>query len=265
MNKTKRTLIISSCIMALAFVVAVVGVSAAWFGDMKSAREGGFIIESDTLQDVASIDINSVKGMSGESIYPAVAERGYFLKNGAIPPVGAALRAETLPAGVTEAPVAATMYLPIQFIGTPDSGYEKENRKSLALSLVSANLSDDESETPFDYIDEFDVIMCLVEAQLNEEGKFESEKGVLTTTQDYEPLTGGNIFYCLQNYDLYLLVQPGITYYVKVQLYFNKIDEECNLDLLDTVIKFNFKLNALDDGRFIREGQYKTDGGEAND
>ena len=37
MNKTKRTLIISSCIMALAFIVAVVGISAAWFSDTRIA------------------------------------------------------------------------------------------------------------------------------------------------------------------------------------------------------------------------------------
>ena len=45
MNKTRRTLIISSVIMAMAFIVAVVSVSAAWFGDMKSASRAGFVIQ----------------------------------------------------------------------------------------------------------------------------------------------------------------------------------------------------------------------------
>lgn len=259
MSKTKRTLIISSCIMALAFVVAVVSVSAAWFGDIKSARDDGFIISSDTLQDMASIDINSSLGMSGERIYPAVAINGYF--TGINPPTRSVLKNKI--DGISKEAQVATVYFPIQFIGTPDDGYEIENRKSLELQLLSAHLSDDESETPFDFIEEFNVDMCLVSAELDEDGKFKSEKAIVPTAEEYETLKGGNVFYDSYGYHLYMLLHPGVTYYVKVQIYFNKIDEECNPDLLNTVIKFNFKLNILADGTVIREAQYK--GGAAND
>ena len=261
MNKTKRTLIISSCIMALAFVVAVVGVSAAWFGDMKSASQGGFVIESDTLQDVASIDINSVKGMSGEQVFPAVSKKGYF--QGINPPIGEVLRSEALPDGIEKAAEVATIYFPIQFLGTPDSDYADENRKSLELQLLSATVDGDDSA--FDYADEFNVDTCLIDAALDSEGKFESDNGALPTTDGYEPVSGGDVYYVSYGRSLYMLVQPGLTYWVRVEIYFNKIDEECNPDLIGTVIKFNFKLNVLTDGGYIRNAEYATDGGGAND
>lgn len=336
MNKTKRTLIISSCIMALTLVVAIVGVSAAWFGDMRQAKRDGFTIQSDTLQDVASIDINSSKGMSGEIIYPAVATPGYFSRTGAKAPEGSVLKNGPLPTGVDELAKAATVYFPIQFIGTADPNFETENRKSLDLKLRSVNTgimivetadgvrqyrrkstvsaTDDEKLDNYagtwsaldcptlyfdgkgsgkadgvafdytvsndeatlgqceftvggkaytvnliDFIKDFNVEMCLVEGTLDGNGRFLEETGVVPTSPSYneaKPL-GSNVFYDNYGNDLYMLIQPGITYYVKVVIYFNKIDEECDLSLLNTTVRFNFKLNILADGDYIRNGQYK--------
>lgn len=313
--------------MALAFVVAVVGVSAAWFGDMKSASRGGFVIQSDTLQDSASIDIESSKGMEGEKIYPAIAERGYLLKEGAIAPTGAILKSDNLPAGVIEKAQVATVYFPIQYVGTPDDNYDAENRKSLHIAMRSATIgkltltSDGTSVTYdrtkkiadagtdsyagewsatgasalvfngkgagslggtdfaytvsktdgtasfssggkqysvqlVDYKDEFNVEVSLIAAQLGEDGAFESEIAPIPTDSAYRTLTGERVFYECYGYDTYLLLQPGVTYYVKAQIYFNKVDEECNFDLLDTVVRFNFKLNILSDGKYVRDREY---------
>lgn len=323
--------------MALTLVVAVIGISAAWFGDMRNAKQSGFVIQSDTLQDTASIDIYASKGMSGESIYPAVAKLGYFLGTQAEGPEGRELMHGPLPNGVAEAAKAATVYFPIQVIGTPDTDYENENRKSLDLQLQSANagtmkadiggntvyyhrtavLAAGEDETLdgyagtwsalgnptltfngkgggsadgaaftyevssaaetygqnffsvngsecsamlVDYVEEFNVEMCLVEGTLDVNGKFESEISVLPTDPSYGGLSGGSVFYENYGRDLYMLVQPGVTYYVKVVIYFNKVDEFCDRDLLDTVVRFNFKLNILSDGGYIRGGEYKGDG-----
>ncbi len=327
MNKTKRTLIISSCIMALAFIVAVVGISAAWFSDTRIAKNGAFIIQSDTLQDVATIDINAVSDMSGQHLYPAVAQVGYF--EGKNPPVGAVLK--NITAGIAKAAQCATVYFPIQFIGTPDEGFEGENRKSLDLDLVNAtidliavkangktefyekteSLTDAQLDiyagtwsafglpslrfdgkgggsldgTTFDYAvdkdtaemtfnvggtdyvaafvdfkEDFNAEMSLVEAILDENGKFAEEKAPVYTADHYESPLGGNVFYVNDGYHLYMLVQPGITYYVKTVLYFNRIDEECSFDLLGKSIKFKFKLNIIGDGSVIRDA-YRAGGG----
>ena len=65
------------------------------------------------------------------------------------------------------------------------------------------------------------------------------------------------MFYECIGYETYMLIQPGLTYYVKAEIYFNKVDEECNPELLNTVIKFNFKLNILVDGELIRTHGYR--------
>ena len=75
MNKTKRTLIISSIVMALAFIVTVVSVTAAWFSNVSSSKQDGFIIGSTTLKESATISIDTnVGGSSDVSIWPAVVE-----------------------------------------------------------------------------------------------------------------------------------------------------------------------------------------------
>lgn len=316
--------------MALAFIVAVVGVSAAWFSDTRIAKNGAFIIQSDTLQDVATIDINAVSDMSGQHLYPAVAQLGYF--EGIDPPVGAALK--NLTTGLTKAAQCATVYFPIQFIGTPDAGFEGENRKSLDLNLVSATidlmkltangqtefyerksvLSDgtgqldgyagswsafgapaidfdgngggsfdganisytvdsDTDELSFsiggvnytaltvDFKEDFNAEISLVEATLDADGKFGEETGPLYTPDHYEDPLGSNVFYVNDGYHLYMLVQPGITYFVKTVLYFNRIDEECSFDLLGKSIKFKFKLNIIGDGNVIRDAYCEGGGG----
>lgn len=331
MNKTKSTLIISSVIMSLAFVVAVVGVSAAWFGDMTSARRDGFVVLSDTLQDSASIDIESSKGMDGQKIYPAIMERGYLLGEGAVAPVGAVLKGDAPVDGVVQKAQVATVYFPIQYVGTPDVGYESENRKSLQIAMRSATIgrlkltvdgvaaaydrtinsvADDTDGyagewrgrgvpaltfngkgagtyggTAFtytvsktdgslaftlggkdyiaefvDYKDEFNIEISLVTVQLTDDGKVENELSTVPTDTAYSTLTGDRVFYESVGYDTYLLLQPGVTYYVKTQIYFNKVDEECNIDLLNTVVRFNFKLNILDDGTLIRTRAYAQGG-----
>jgi len=250
--------------MVLALVAALVGVSAAWFGDTTMTNQGGFAIESDTLQDAATIDISAAQGLDGLSIYPAVATPGYFLSGAKQPPIGAPLKSDTLPQGVDEAAVCATVYFPISFIGTADTGYEDENRKSLELILESANLKDEsESENPYNYLDEFNVELSLVSVTKDESGQITDSTPLMTQTPPYaNKLSGSEVFYDALDYEMYMLVIPGNTYYVKAVIYFNKIDEECNFDLLGEVVRFNFKLNILSDGSVIREHKYAEQGGE---
>ena len=83
MNKTKRTLIISSIVMALAFIVTVVSVTAAWFSNVSSSKQDGFIIGSTTLKESATISIDTnVGGSSDVSIWPAVVKKGYLAQGG---------------------------------------------------------------------------------------------------------------------------------------------------------------------------------------
>lgn len=70
------------------------------------------------------------------------------------------------------------------------------------------------------------------------------------TGVDPKKLSGTDKIYCNQpsltngepGYDLYLLVMPGETYYVRATIYFNQVDEEVDVELLYTSVFFNFVL-----------------------
>ena len=91
MNKTKRTLIVSSVVMALILVVTVVSVTAAWFTNVADSTPRGFEISSDLLQESASISIDESVSGYGSSIWPAIANPGYLAK-GNLAPYGTALK-----------------------------------------------------------------------------------------------------------------------------------------------------------------------------
>ena len=65
---TKRTLIISAAIMVLALVVTFVGVSAAWFGDVKHREsQRQLYVSSQRPMGEASIDLESAANLNDGS------------------------------------------------------------------------------------------------------------------------------------------------------------------------------------------------------
>lgn len=271
MNKTKRTLIISSIVMALAFIVTVVSVTAAWFSNVSSSKQDGFIIGSTTLKESATISIDTnVGGSSDVSIWPAVVKKGY-LAQGGVSPAGRDLL-ETSTANVLTTAKTAVVYFPINFVGAPDSndeGVEIDGRKSLQVNLnfasTEANLVKTEqggkqvvTGTSKDVKGAFNVELDMVSVVKNG-NKYDitpiDMKGV-----NPKQLSGtNNIYYnqpSLKNgepgYNLYLLVMPGETYYIRATIYFNKVDEEVNVELLYTSVFFNFVLK-MDVDKTVRD------------
>lgn len=265
MNKTKRTLIISSIVMALAFIVTVVSVTAAWFSNVSSSKQDGFIIGSTTLKESATISIDTnVGGSSDVSIWPAVVKKGY-LAQGGVAPVGKTLKTST--AIVPTKAKTAVVYFPINFVGAPDSndkGVEIDGRKSLQVKLnfasTEANLIKTEqggklvvTGTNKDVKGAFNVELDMVSVVKN--GDAYTITPIDMTGVDPKKLSGTDKIYCNQpslengepGYDLYLLVMPGETYYVRATIYFNQVDEEVNVELLYTSVFFNFVLEMTTD------------------
>lgn len=265
MNKTKRTLIISSIVMALAFIVTVVSVTAAWFSNVSSSKQDGFIIGSTTLKESATISIDTnVGGSSDVSIWPAVVKKGY-LAQGGVAPVGKALKTST--AIVPTKAKTAVVYFPINFVGAPDSnakGVEIDGRKSLQVKLnfasTEANLVKTEQDgkqvvtgTNKDVKGAFNVELDMVTVVKN--GDAYTITPIDMTGVDPKNLSGTDKIYCNQpslengepGYDLYLLVMPGETYYVRATIYFNQVDEEVDVELLYTSVFFNFVLEMNTD------------------
>lgn len=270
MNKTKRTLIISSIVMALAFIVTVVSVTAAWFSNVSSSKQDGFIIGSTTLKESATISIDTnVGGSSDVSIWPAVVKKGY-LAQGGVAPAGKALKTST--AIVPTKAKTAVVYFPINFVGAPDSnaeGVEIDGRKSLQVNLnfasTEANLIKTEQDgklvvtgTNKDVKGAFNVELDMVSVVKN--GDAYTITPIDMTGVDPKKLSGTDKIYCNQpsltngepGYDLYLLVMPGETYYVRATIYFNQVDEEVNVELLYTSVFFNFVLK-MDVDKTVRD------------
>ena len=269
MNKTKRTLIISSIVMALAFIVTVVSVTAAWFSNVSSSKQDGFIIGSTTLKESATISIDTnVGGSSDVSIWPAVVKKGY-LAQGNTAPSGKVLKTST--ANVPTKAKTAVVYFPINFVGAPDSNAEGEidGRKSLQVTLnfasTEANLVKTEQDgkqvvtgTNKDVKSAFNVELDMVSVVKN--GNTYTVTPIDMNGVDPKQLSGTNLIYCNQpsfengeqGYDLYLLVMPGENYYVRATIYFNKVDEEVDLELLYTSVFFNFVLK-MDVDRDVRD------------
>ena len=268
MNKTKRTLIVSSVVMALILVVTVVSVTAAWFTNVADSTPTGFEISSDLLQESASISIDESVSGYGSSIWPAIANPGYLAK-GNLAPYGRALKnAET--DVIDKGAQCAVLYFPIKFVGDPDSG-ATDGRKSLVLNVVYAHLgtksegNDGVTEGEENYLSAFNVEMELVRiTETGSEPIDPVKPNDNSTAKDvyyYQPFFD-NATELLPSYKLYMLVNPGDTYYVKATVYFNQIDEECDEKLIymdvdkDKSIVLRFELqNQIDSTIDIRKGK----------
>lgn len=266
MTKTKRTLIISSLIMTLALIVAIVSVSAAWFGDSVGSKQDGFIIDSDTLQEFASIKVDSdVTGEGGTKLWPAIAKKGWLLTNGNIAPTGSVLKSAEGVEGIDEGAKKAVIYFPVSFIGTADvdsNGNVIDGRKSLNLNVSSVTIekyvTKDSNGEVTDFVDfraEFNVEMDIV--SVNKDGDEPVIEEIPMEGINPNELKDDQFFFVQPSkeddvdepgYDLYMLLMPGTEYFVRATIYFNAVDEECNPELLYTTISFNFTMNILKNG-----------------
>lgn len=281
MNKTKRTLIVSSVVMALILVVTAVSVTAAWFSNFAGSNEGGFTIDSALLQESVNITIDSSASDYGTALWPAVATPGY-LEKGKVAPYGTDLK--TTQTGVIDVKAkCAVIYFPIRFEGSPDLNEQNvaiDGRRSLYLDVKHAYLGTKPAEngngnntpsedTTKDYLSSFNVEMKLVRVTKTVNGET-----VTTTVEDLLSTqtpqgTANDVYYNqpgnangkLTGYKLYMLLKPGVEYYVQTTIYFNQIDEECDEKLLyldafqkaQKAISFKFELHStLPAGTSIR-------------
>jgi len=158
------------------------------------------------------------------------------------------------------------VYFPINFVGAPDTKTVDgqttaiDGRKALEVSLnfvsTKSNLKKETQDgkevivgTDKDVKSAFNVELDMVSVAKNADGGY-TITPIDMTGIDPSKLSGTDDIYCNQpslengepGYNLYLLVMPGETYYVRATIYFNQVDEEVDLELLHTTIFFNFGL-----------------------
>lgn len=256
--------------MALALIVTVVSVTAAWFSNVATSRQDGFVIDSATLKESATITIDSNVGDSNNAIWPAVAKKGY-LAQGGVAPTGKALKSTSDVVDIKAK--TAVIYFPINFIGAPDQhvvdgrNVAIDGRKAMQISLnyvttakYAQTTTDTNGNTVItgtkkDLRPAFNVEMDMVSVERQDGGGY-TITPISMVGVDPGNLSGTENVYCNQpslsgstepGYNLYLLVMPGETYYIRATIYFNKVDEEVDADLLYTSVYFNFDLKMETD------------------
>lgn len=257
--KSKKTILISSLIMCLALIVAVVSATAAWFGNVTSGKiDADLTIDSDTVDESANVEIDSSSEGAGNNVYPAIAVKGrvktaypgnYGVVEGKeydpnaaekLYPVGKEGSVDA--ATIEENAKVATIYLTIDYIGAVDQG-ATDGKKTLLMSLDGVYLASALGDSPnyedsslINYKEEFNVKMSLV--------KNIGTTGEPNFVEDTDLKSDVHNDYNAKNpygHLMYFRIEPG-RYTVKFEIYFNKVDEECNFDLLNTMLSLRIKL-----------------------
>lgn len=243
--------------MCLTLIVAVVSVTAAWFGNVTSGRiDADLTIDSDTVDESANVEIDSSTTGLGNTVSPALAktnrvESAYPGNYGVIDGKYDADAAQKLYATsdalvddkISRNAKVATLYLTIDYIGSIDKDAE-DGKKTLLMSLdgvyIASALKGDTPNyadpTLVNYKEEFNVKMCLVKNEGSAEApEFVEDEALKNDVHnDYnEKNPYGHL--------MYFRVTPG-HYTVKFEIYFNKVDDECNFDLLNTTLSLHIKL-----------------------
>lgn len=283
--KSKRAIIISSAIMALALIVTIVGVSAAWFGDVKhaSTQRSELYVWSDHPEGDATIDFSSsLVSAAASQLVPAKAVNNWLL-GGHTVATGEALKTANVSQGIQEPATVAPVYFPFRYDGTADSSetlirsddpenpeviQRKDDKKAIKIYIDTAYLKAnglvDES---VNYIDEFFITFSVVQnVSVGAGGVVSSEVPVTsvnaTPNQVNTPtalvfdsgiLDSTAIYYISdeENKVIYMLVPPfcGL-YHVKVQISYNYVDEELNPKTINKTISFGVHIQTIERSDF---------------
>lgn len=232
--------------MTLVLVVAVVGITAAWFGNVNQ-QQAKFEIPSDTITAYGSIDFKA-DAYSGENLYPALATPGFFLRTGNEAPTGETLLTESEELGIKRAAKVYTIYFDIIYIGPVDAidGAVVDNSKTVKLSLqdVKIKTSDDAGEDT-SYLSEFNCEFGVVKNTATDDAPIYEDFGNTPLYANANTLSNHQISYkMLDTHTLGLCIEPNVTYTIKFEMYFNKIDEECDQELLNKMLSLTLNLNT---------------------
>ncbi len=248
---TKRTLIVSTCIMVLILIVTVVGVSAAWFGDILNDTFGDneIVISSEQPTGQTQIDASSA-GMykDSDTLTPAKTVDGYLLGGGDPASITNVLDASN--ANLQSTASQVKIIFPFSYLGAGDSG-EADGKKAIEVKLTGAYLYD-ASANPIksvNYMEDFTISFDIVKdvTITTTDGVNEISGGTDVASTPIESLKkgDGNIYYeDTQNYTSYMLVEPGVTYYCRITVHFNKVAEELNPALMDTNIQLAIQIDV---------------------
>lgn len=254
--KGKRSLIISSIITLLAIVVTLVGVSAAWFGEIRhknaGSRQEPLYITSARPDGIAQFDTDSAKLENNLKLIPATAKKGWLLEGNTVPS-GRTLRTADVANGVQTAANIVPILIPFEYSGSADIGVT-DGKKAVKIQIESAYiLKDGAADTSVNYIKEF-----FIDYDIINYDKDTQEEDEISTVDAIEDLSSDSSAIFFKNDEssktIYMLIEPYYKFYaIKVQVSYNFVDEELNPVTIYENIQFTLKIESIERSKLIEE------------
>jgi len=250
--RIKRTLIVSSLILALVLVVTIVSVSAAWFGDTLN-QSNTIDVQTELPQGQIVIDTSSAKNYTNDKLVPAIMNKGWMLTATTNNTQNLNVKDPSLVGdGKPFESIAQTVYIyfPIYGVGQT-SGID--GKLPAIVEIEGAYIPKDSAasvtSSSYNYIDELILGMEVVKDVQDEETTTAQGTKTHVITYTEVPSTpvadlranDGKVHwgYSSTLHQIGLLIDQGVNCYIKLSVTFKKVDEEIPPELLDTLIKLS--------------------------
>lgn len=258
--------------MLLTVIVGVVGITAAWFGDIKSASNV-VTITSDQPSGAATIVTGSESSSTNSTdtkLRPAIvvpekwlADHDGELAN--IPVIGAGAEAKVTDGTLKSIAREAEVSFDFQYSGAPQNGLVSEVEIKLTSVTLENPRSKDENDNVVvntsltDYKEQFVVAMTsytrdqdafnltansgdYAYKSVTKYIKVTDDNGVVNTVNAtvYEPKQDNSTSTTLKAH-----IFSGSQHTIVVTVYFKNVDEETPPELMDVNLFFNFEINLV--------------------
>ncbi|MEG2688403.1 MAG: hypothetical protein RSA24_04470 [Clostridia bacterium] len=235
----KKTVVISSFVMCLVLVISLISVSVAWFSNILSA-DNKIIISSEKPLGQATIKVESASNSAdnGDKLTPAIIKRGIMLDGYDVASIDVLDKNNTLvdttaPFNTANKPLMSkattvTVTFPYLYIGAPDSGYAT---KDVDISIDA---------------------VYNKEHTINGGADGKPSESSLTNYKNDFAYSFKSGAQKTNSTKLHLSINPGTLYNCTVVFNFARIDEQCDQELLNKMLYFKIKIEAVAKGADAR-------------
>ncbi len=271
----KSSLILISAVMLLAVIVGIVGMTAAWFGDIKSANNT-VTISSEQPSGNATIVAGSESSSTDDTsskLHPAIINPGVLLADhtgslAKIPVIGPDAEAIVGENGTLKSVAnQVDISFDFQYSGAPQDGLTSE----VAITLESVTLenprSTDENgnvtvnDSLTDYKEQFVVAMTSYTrdqdafnlTQNSGDNAYTSKEKTIKVKNDdgtFETIEKATVYVPNENNKdvsttLKANIFSGSEHTIVITVYFKNVDEETPPELMDVNLFFNFEISLV--------------------
>lgn len=270
----KSSLILISAVMLLAVIVGIVGMTAAWFGDIKNANNT-VTISSEQPSGNATIVAGSESSSTDDTntkLHPAIVNPGKLLADHVgdltnIPVIGPEGEAQVTDGTLKSVANQVDISFDFQYSGAPQDGLTSE----VAITLTSVTLENPRSTdgngnvtvntSLTDYKEQFVVAMTSYTrdqdaynlTQNSGDKAYTSETKTIKVKKDddtYETIKDAIVYVPNEDNEtdrttLKAHIFSGSEHTIVITVYFKNVDEETPPELMDVNLFFNFEISLV--------------------